>query len=479
MSRGVVNSHGHKCLCALCICGKHRCPKCQKQPSHYPADLKSTAQHHYPGWNGDLRACPKHRNEPLRMSLPFEGGSTTHGDFKDWKDARPADIIRLPQSVAAGGPEDRDFESEARSHFKHTRLPTPTRPNPRSSIPASLPFQGTSTAKSDFSGTRARPATAYRPPASTAYIGDGSAPDFSSEARSHFTDKTALRDPSKSYKRVDSLAKSSPFDGFSTSKSDFPAWKEARPATAFVPKRAANIAPEDRDFTTEARRNFLGKHAKPERAANRTFVLSPSLPFEGVASGRADYPHWAEARPAQGRQLKDNGDILNGDPKEKNFVTEAKRQFAGTFGPKAALATRPNLWSPSKDNRDFETENQARTKQLKGRPQPAKLCKPADHLLENAPFSSDGTTNRNTYQFPTGAQKTQSFKPRQSAMFAPESRLFETEASENFGPKQNPICPSEGVRLVYPKEDNGHVMYKERFPDAGRWTPVPGTPALW
>ncbi len=168
-------------------------------------------------------------------NLPFEGASTHKTDFVPWSakpssSYKPASGLTDTIGVPIGGKDDRAFLTEARNQYdpKGRVVTQPFVPDNRQSV--RLPFDGESTHKSDFPRwTSAKPSTPFK--ANTAAAGAPEDRDFQTEAALKFTNHGVQR--RQPFVQQHKLRASVPFEGESTQKSDYQAWKQ-EPCPAFA-----------------------------------------------------------------------------------------------------------------------------------------------------------------------------------------------------------------------------------------------------
>jgi len=237
--------HAEDCICTICTCGKHACPPTPRS-THYPTTLSSEARSSYSGrFEPAVRAQRPDTWKP--RNVPFEGESTTRTDFKDYG--------IVPRSQARRTAADLMDTGVGRSH---------------------VPFDDTTTHKSDFPahplGTR-QPAKPLQANLSTLGPDDR---DFATEGRTCYVPH-ALQ--SRQARPPEQARPSLPFVGTTTNKSDFAPHPNARPSQPTMRHHGFESGPDDRDFTTENRKNFTRPPASPPCPA--ITVATASKPHSG------------------------------------------------------------------------------------------------------------------------------------------------------------------------------------------------------
>lgn len=162
-------------------------------------------------------------------------------------------------------------------------------------------FDAQTTCQSDFRAPQGGAARAAKPP-----VGDPMLINNGNNQRS-FTSENAASFSPKGYAMRESYAPTSshttklPFEGQSTSATDYRAHNGAKPSTPFREQSTLSGAKEDRDFQSESALKFVGHSGVLPRESfqpnNRSRV---NLPFEGQSTSSSDYrAHQLQGCPAK------------------------------------------------------------------------------------------------------------------------------------------------------------------------------------
>lgn len=456
--------HGAKCVCTICNCGTHKCvPGKHHHVPYDPDALASTYGKHFPGHAGHAVQRPQRTRELHTSMLPFDGATTNQVDFKGTRGAA-AQPYKPAQGVA-GGPEDRDFKTEARSTLTEKGLHKRESYAPRGAMIGGLPFDGQSTHSADFvAHPGVRPPAPYRMRDSGLNAGPDTR-DFTSENHGHFTDKSHGIVPARARAPASRLAPL-PFDGQSTHSQDFRGVAGA-PARAYKPERSAAGGPEDRDFVTESRLKHSDKGVQPRVAMRSMHTIRPSLPFDGKSTTSVDFPGWeglhaaASARPARGTHT--------GGVDDRDFRSESAKQFGAKPLPPRGGRLGPAPWRPSADDRDFTTEQKGNMGD-KGYQKRASFRPSQELHVAGAPFDGASTTASDFREPPAGTRAVRARAPASGLVGRPEDRDFVTDAASNYVPKEKQVCPAVELPTRVAAEPGGHAYFGKR--ETGRWTPI-------
>jgi hypothetical protein len=215
-------------------------------------------------------------------------------------------VSYAPKQSHAAEHEDRDFKSDYASAFQPKGVAVRESFKPRyDPSAASAPFDGQTTHKADFTGNRGPKAKSAQPRGGlTDTIGVAiGAPDdrvFQTENRGQFAPKgVSVRE---SYAPKEGHTTKLPFEGASTTSSDFRAHIGVKPSTPFREAPTIGHAKEDRDFQSEAQIKFVphGVQVRPSFApSSRSRV---TVPFEGESTTKADFRPW-QRQPCPAHQL--------------------------------------------------------------------------------------------------------------------------------------------------------------------------------
>lgn len=470
-SRPVTGGHSAKCVCSICECGRHKCPPGKHHPGHYDADsLRSTYGKDFPGHVGAARQPIRHPSDShVRSNEPFDHKTTHSLDYSGHPGARPADPYKPPHGSADRGLDDRDFKSEGASQYgakpgKHKRESFAPR---GASIVSGLPFDGSSTSKTDFPGWHGvRPPAPYK-------LGDsvlrpaGENRDFKSEAAGHYTDKSH---PGMGQRRAapgSVRGPSVPFEGQSTHSSDFKA-TGGKPATAFVPKLMFTSQPEDRNFQSESHGKHDDKGVQPRIANRGMHQLAPSLPFEGKSTQATDFPSWSGARPSTSARPQARA-LANG-PEDRDFRSETARNYDAKPLPLKVKARGGPGWQRTDEDREFSTEAKSNMGP-KGYQKRESMKPSAASHVQGLPFDGQSTAKTDFREYP-GAQPARARNIPRSTVGGPDDRDFTTDARANYGEKTAAPCPANSLAPRQPPGPGQHAYYVPN--STGRWTPISG-----
>jgi hypothetical protein len=139
------------CRCAICECGKHRCPPQPILNNHYhPNDMKSTYTDQYPTHT----LCHIHKHIPQHElhveGKVFDGQSTQRIDYgnKQGKPATPfkPDLYSGSVTGKVGEVDDREWNTESHKYFSASGRPSErAKPLANQIINQNHKFDGTST----------------------------------------------------------------------------------------------------------------------------------------------------------------------------------------------------------------------------------------------------------------------------------------------------------------------------------------------
>lgn len=195
----------------------------------------------------------------------FEGASVTKSDYAPHLGAKPAPLWRPPPGDVVGGPESREFVSEAAANYRSHGWAKRSAAIPAHTMHVTHePFVGESTTRADFQRFNAKPATPQKPSTSAAPTGPDER-DFQTTAAAAYNPKGYVaRQPAVPF-TTHVFDSDGPFAGESSMKSDFRAW-DARPAQSFKPKyNPADLQPDDRQVSSHAQPcSILGQQCSSE-----------------------------------------------------------------------------------------------------------------------------------------------------------------------------------------------------------------------
>lgn len=248
-------STGAPCICSVCNCGAHKCPPTPLGGNH--EDLQTMYRQSFTGQVAPVER-PRPRDRSI-VSLPFDATSTTRQDFK-WP--APHSPTKSAQHAAA--------------------------------LSRSLPFEGTSTQRQDFPKWSAPPAKSAKAPESP--LAQPENRDFQSEARASFATRGGRPAPSAAPKQT--IPVQLPFEAVSTHHADFQQW-QSRPPHPIRHDKGAMAMREDRDFSTESRKQYDRKAAQtcPARAVAVSVKAGPGhVPLVRLPDTAAGQPVYQISR---------------------------------------------------------------------------------------------------------------------------------------------------------------------------------------
>lgn len=314
-------------------------------------------------------------------TVPFEGTSTSKEAYQKWDlPARPA------YDAAAAYPPRSQIPFEGKTTAQETYTPKTiearSAPPPYQYRPSSVPFSGTSEVRDQYKQWELPRRDAL--PAGTGYESRPHIPfEGSSTARSDYTPKAIDRSAFPAAPAGYGYQPSSiPFAGESESQAAYQKWElPAREVgdDRAPPRSAPHIPFEGRSASSEA---YTPK-ALPARPAAQPYEYRPStVPFDGTTESKEQYKRWELAQ-ATGAPV--------GYPAHEraHIPFEGRTTSQETYTPKALPHAAPQAgldmeYKPMPDCRDFATESSA----AHGWKQPAEVC-PAS-LLPPAPLTNRG-----------------------------------------------------------------------------------------
>jgi hypothetical protein len=245
------------CICSLCSCGKHRCPRPQSQAAlKFDGISESSAAF-------VEKSCPVHAAPVIDharfVALPFTAQSTYAHDFIPWQ---------MPEQVAPTSPQrvpGSSVKFDARSEAASAFVPPPPLEAQPAAAPQSppqgvkLPFTATSTYQSDFvpMPLQAPPAPQAPPPAATSRL------PFSATSESAAAFKAWPLAPAPEPAPVAAARGFAPkFEAVSESSAAFKAWPLPAPAAAPAPAATRGFAPRF-DAISESAASFLPPPIEP------------------------------------------------------------------------------------------------------------------------------------------------------------------------------------------------------------------------
>lgn len=184
-------------------------------------------------------------------------------------------------------------------------------------------FDGITTCQSDFRPPNASAARPARPPIGDPSLinGGSNMRDFTSENRNSFGPKGyAVRE---SYAPTNTHGSMLPFEGTTTTGSDFRSHLGAKPSTPFREQPTVGHLKEDRDFQTEAALKFV-KHGDQRRQGFAPAARGrDTMPFEGQSTTSSDF-RGAHALPAQSFAPKQTH---TNDKETRDFKSSAAMEY--------------------------------------------------------------------------------------------------------------------------------------------------------
>jgi len=171
-------------------------PATRVNKAHYvhqpqPFQGTSTAQDDYKYWGSSHPRKPSQlargNNGIFSNNLPFQGTSTAKADFLKWS-APPAKLARESSGRPVYVPDNRSFATEASLQFEYKKVRPRASCAPQIDAAVSVvPFDGQTTAQSDFVEFNTKPARSYQRQRTWRPRGEDRA--FKTEARAQFYEK--------------------------------------------------------------------------------------------------------------------------------------------------------------------------------------------------------------------------------------------------------------------------------------------------
>jgi hypothetical protein len=222
MALPIAELHEESCICTVCTCGKHACPPTPRV-NHYDPNMASESRQAYTGkFVPAKRAGAPDQYKP--HDAPFEGISTHTASYPNHGPIAPR-------------------KSPPRSSMMDTGVGR-----------NQTPFDDTTTHKSDYPAHPLAPRSSGGPKQGNLSTLGNDDRDFSTEGRTVYVPHPLQ---SRKSRAPEELRPSIPFQGVSTNKSDFPHHVNARPSIPKFRSSGFQPNPEDRDFATENRGNFI------------------------------------------------------------------------------------------------------------------------------------------------------------------------------------------------------------------------------
>lgn len=225
-SRGATPlDHAPDCLCTICTCGAHRCPPDRLQGRY--TNLKSEHQAQFTGQY--VPPTRPQKEKYVHQNRPFVATTTNQDDYCYWGAA-------APRQPAEGARRVNDVFGNS-----------------------NLPFEGVTTNQHDFrrwAGHKA--AHSLKPHQKPVIVEDNR--DFGTEVSIQYDYKNCQ--PRTSCAPTQTLSDPLPFEGRTTNNVDF-VHHNVAPARSTQRQRTYSHRTEDRDWTTEARQQFVEKRFDP------------------------------------------------------------------------------------------------------------------------------------------------------------------------------------------------------------------------
>lgn len=465
-----AHANGANCLCELCNCGRHHCPKDPKHTQHYD-HLQTNYQDTYTGKTGERMKSQKPPSN-YRPGGKFEGNSTQQADFKPLPYGR-VPIMRPKQTKITGQPfQGKTMYSESymgvkgeqpKPHIMKSNLHT-----------GGTRFDGNSTQQRDYvphslSGRQAP----FKPHDNqTGHVEDR---DFHTEKSSNYV-ANSVGPRQKSYAPKNTTEFGKPFYGRSTQQHDFVPHSRSGRQAPFKPRNNQEDVGEDRDFRTEKASNFTAKSAGPRLASfkpKNTTVTGTK--FQGRSTQQADFvPHRGDARQAPFRPH----DHQHAENEDRDFQTEKTANYIPKQGARMK-SYKPKPGLRNNERFDGRTTHGSDFLPHQGHEHP-KAFRPENNLKQSREDRDFSTAANNDYvAYDPNAQRNArapAFRPRDNGLGDDrDGRQWDTEQTRNYTKKNVPHCVAGDMQQSgkYPtKLTNGHVYYQQTKRD-GHWTPVP------
>lgn len=401
-----------------------------KAPKQLPFEGSTTTSRDYPAWKGVKPSTPKHsvhkhatrgvgepdhrdwqtearscfagnrpaqrtrsfkpKNDSILLNLKLDTDTTNKSDFVNFATQGPvkARSCKPTNKTHLVDKEDRDWSTTARDglkrHSVRPRQPIRKRGMSEMQYVHNQPLDAITTNKTDFPHWKGATRSAAFKPKEDMFANKEDR-RFETEATTQYGKKAFISNPpthsTRSAKNRDYSHLKLKLDSSTTTKSDYPHWKHARPATPTISahersEKGANET-DARNFTTENRQQYIPKRQTRVRGfhkESRSFKLTPDDRDWNTEAKTTLKPH----RYMKRKSFK---------PVDKALVNEAPlsartthKETFQTWKCKPASSYKPHTGLHiRKEDRDFNTEakNQFPDHHISGahRPCPARYLK--------------------------------------------------------------------------------------------------------
>lgn len=479
----VLGPNSVACKCQICNCGSHKCPPDRHihQLTPYEADqLQSESRRAFqapaPSKRGEMR--PKQESCIFGSGQPFEGQSTVQTDFR----APGPGATRAPKprqgeiGLINGGNQEQNFTSENRANFGAKGIAVRESFAPSGAKHTTgMPFDGTSTTATDYRyHSGAKPSTPFKETNNRGNDKDDR--DFQTEAALKFVQHSDQRRQNFA-PAPRSRENNAPFDGMTTTKSDYPGYgSNAGASRVHPPAQSHSTGIETRDFQSQNASQYGSKgYSVREPFRPKSDQVPFGASFEGQSTSKTDFTGAQGSRndrvsmkPRQG--LTDTIGVAIGAPEDRQWVSENRGQFDTKGQPQTRQSFAPS-GAKHTTNMPFEGSSTTATdfKYHSGaKPStPFKETNNRGNDREDRDFQSEASLKFVSHG--PGSQR-ESFHPQDRTRNS-TSLPFQGESTSkaDFKPWTRPGCPANDLPDGGSRGPDGHTMYKH---DAtGRWTP--------
>jgi hypothetical protein len=252
----------------------------------------------------------------------FQDTTTNRSAFQPW-DAKPVEQFRPIDASQALG-ENRDFQTESAVKYNDKGVVKRRPFRPEAQALPSAKFEGVSTAKAHFQGTRADIPAAFRPENSN--TAKTETRDFVSEAKKQFGSERGYVPPPRLMKPVPAaIANNGSFDDRTTSATTFVRYSDAKPATPIRQDHGPAIRAQPFDGRTSYGQQFVGTVAPVARSMKPESEPVITGVFDDSTTNRTAFQPW-NSNPAQKILPRPDGWYMSADVRN-NYQTESCTAF--------------------------------------------------------------------------------------------------------------------------------------------------------
>ncbi|XP_072050668.1 stabilizer of axonemal microtubules 2-like isoform X2 [Amphiura filiformis] len=423
---------GRKCICEICLCGRHRCPHRAKSTilkNHGPCMLTEYANKYksYPG--AGMRESFKPNQQMLQGGEPMSDATTQRLDYIPHDAQRPAphvpDGYRKP---------DGDFDlltSYTKDYpARKADMPKSFRGTHTNHVPTGE-FRGHPTYTDDYRKWDLAPRDAPKP--QNAYIPPNAAFDGVSTFTRDYAPKRAemrpnMKPSNSAYQSQD------PLDDKTSHRLDYiPHQAQAR---YVPPKEAYKRNKHPFDSMTTFRRDFTGTNApRSDSFKPPVDALHSDTPFDDNTTFKTDYRPWEGQRPQP--HVPESWSKPAG---EMDLATTSKIAY-----PPHQIRP-PSHKRPKTTGRMTEAPFDDRTHYSQDFRQwssvPERRGDPTQKPYQRPDLPFEGTTNYRSHYIPKQAPPVRSLGPDRTANLSSEPFDDRTMYKTEYIPKENALCPA-------------------------------------